>query len=183
MTKVNTSVEYRISIDDNSFLLDEQKYLLLDYINTFGSIRAAANELSFSYRTALNYIKKIESSLQVSVLETQKGGSGGGGSAKLTEEGLNILRECKKINAIMELHREVNELEADLVDIDYPKGVMKIRMKTIEITIPLNNKYKIGDHLLALISYDNIFIMNSLQKSSIRNNLKGTIVELLLKMI
>lgn len=43
MTKVNTSVEYRISIDDNSFLLDEQKYLLLDYINTFGSIRAAAN--------------------------------------------------------------------------------------------------------------------------------------------
>ena len=130
MTKVNTSVEYRISIDDNSFLLDEQKYLLLDYINTFGSIRAAANEL----------------------IETQKGGSGGGGSAKLTEEGLNILRECKKINAIMELHREVNELEADLVDIDYPKGVMKIRMKTIEITIPLNNKYKIGDHLLALIS-------------------------------
>lgn len=90
------------------------------------------------------------------------------------------MRECKKINAIMELHREVNELEAELVDIDYPKGVMKIRMETLEITIPLNNNYKIGDHLLALISYDNIFIMNSLQKSSIRNNFKGTIVELTL---
>ena len=180
MTKVNTSVEYRISIGDNSFLLDEQKYLLLDYINDFGSIRAAANKLSFSYRTALNYIKKIESTLKVSVIETQKGGSGGGGSAVLTTEGLKILRECKKINAIMELHREVNELEAELVDIDYPRGVMKIRMKTLEITIPLNNNYEIGDRLLALISYDNIFIMKSPQKSSIRNNFKGTIVELII---
>ena len=138
--------------------MDRQKYLLLDYINEFGSIRAAANELRFSYRTALNYIKKMESTLKVSVIETQKGGSGGGGSATLTDEGLKILRECKKINAIMELHREVNELEAELVEIDYPRGVMKVRMNTIDITIPLNNKYKVGDRLLALISYDNIFI-------------------------
>lgn len=154
--------------------------MLLDYINNLGSIRAAANELSFSYRTALNYIKRMEASLKVSVIETQKGGSGGGGSSELTEEGMKILRECKKINAIMELHREVNELEAELVDIDYPRGVMKIRMKSLEITIPLNNRYKIGDRLLALISYDNIFIMNSPQKSSIRNVFKGTIVELTL---
>ena len=126
ITKVNTSVEYRITIENNSFLLDEQKYLLLDYINEFGSIRAAANELRFSYRTALNYIKKMESTLKVSIIETQKGGSGGGGSATLTEEGLKILRECKKINAIMELHREVNELEAELVEIDYPRGVMMV---------------------------------------------------------
>lgn len=61
-----------------------------------------------------------------------------------------------------------------------PHEVMKVRMNTIDITIPLNNKYKVGDRLLALISYDNIFIMNSLQKSSIRNNFKGTIVELTL---
>lgn len=53
--------------------MDEHKYLLLDYINELGSIRAAANELSFSYRTALNYIKKMESSLNVSVIETHKG--------------------------------------------------------------------------------------------------------------
>ena len=151
--------------------MDRQKYLLLDYINEFGSIRAAANELRFSYRTALNYIKKMESTLKVSVIETQKGGSGGGGSATLTDEGLKIL--------IMELHREVNELEAELVEIDYPRGVMKVRMNTIDITIPLNNKYKVGDRLLALISYDNIFIMNSLQKSSIRNNFKGTIVDMI----
>ena len=178
MANVNTSVEYRITIGEDSFLLDEKKYLLLDYINDLGSIRAAANELSFSYRTALNYIKKMESTLNVNVIETQKGGSGGGGSAELTEEGLKIVRECKKINAIMELHREVNELEAELVDIDYSKGVMKIRMKTLDITIPLNNKYKIGDRLLALISYDNIFLMLEPQTSSIRNILKGKIVEM-----
>lgn len=86
MANVNTSVEYRITIGDNSFLLDEQKYLLLDYINDFGSIRAAANELSFSYRTALNYIKKMESTLKVPVIETQKGGSGGGQALDLQKK-------------------------------------------------------------------------------------------------
>ena len=36
----------------------------------------------------------------------------------------------------------------------------------------------VGDKLLALISYDNIFLMLEPQKSSIRNIIKGNIVEM-----
>ena len=38
--------------------------------------------------------------------------------------------------------------------------------------------YAVGDKVLALISYDNIFLMLEPQKSSIRNIIKGTIVEM-----
>lgn len=81
----------------------------------------------------------------------------------------------------MELHRDVNEIEATVLEIDEPKGVMKIQMKNTELTIPLHEEYKVGDKILALISYDNIFIMLEPQESSIRNVLKGKIIEMKLE--
>lgn len=42
---------------------------------------------------------------------------------------------------------------------------------------PLNRNYDIGDKILALISYDNIFLMLEPQSSSIRNVLKGQIID------
>ena len=181
MTEVKAGVEYKINIEGNSFLFDEKKFDLLTYINESGSITAAAKQCKISYRTALNYIDKIESSLDIAIVSTKKGGSGGGGSTALTEEGLQILKECKKINAIMELHRETNELEAEILEIDKSKGVMKIQMNEISMTMPLNKKYNVGDKILALISYDNIFIMLEPQTSSIRNIFKGKVVEMRLQ--
>ena len=189
MTEVNAGVEYKINIEGKSFLLDEKKFNLLIYINESGSITEAAKRSKISYRTALNYIDKIESTLDIAIVSTQKGGSGGGGSTTLTEEGLQILKECKKINAIMELHRETNELEAEIIHVDSEKGDMTLKIKDLELTIPLNKQYAVGDKILALISYDNISITlrphkSSLykalqpQNSSIRNVLEGTITEL-----
>lgn len=51
-------------------------------------------------------------------------------------------------------------------------------MTSFEVNIPLNKNYAVGDKILALISYDNIFLMLEPQKSSIRNIIKGTIVEM-----
>ena len=51
-------------------------------------------------------------------------------------------------------------------------------MSTFNVNIPLNKNYVVGDKVLALISYDNIFLMLEPQKSSIRNIIKGTIVEM-----
>ena len=178
MTDVKAGVEYKINIDGNSFLLDSKKYQLLESILDTGSLTESANVVKISYRTALNYIDKIESSLQVKIVSTSKGGKGGGGGTTLTEEGYSILKECKKINAIMELHRDVNEIEAEVLDIDEFKGVMTIRISDFNINIPLNRNYAVGDNVLALISYDNIFLMLEPQKSSIRNIIKGTIVEM-----
>lgn len=181
MTDVKAGVEYKINIDGNSFLLDSKKFQLLESILDTGSLTAAAKSINVSYRTALNYIEKIESTLNVKIVNTTKGGKGGGGGTSLTEEGYSILKECKKINAIMELHKDVNEIEAEIVDIDDAKGVMTIQMHEFRINAPLNRNYEIGDKLLALISYDNIFLMLEPQTSSIRNILKGQIVEMKLE--
>ena len=100
----------------------------------------------------------------------------------MTSEGKMILKECKKINAIMELHRDVNEIEANIISIDRPKGIMKIELNPqVQLTIPLNENYNVGDKILALISYDNIFIMLKPQESSIRNIFKGQIIEMKLE--
>ena len=101
MTDVKAGVEYKINVDGNSFLLDSKKYQLLESILDTGSLTEAAKLIKVSYRTALNYIEKIESTLNVKIVNTTKGGKGGGGGTSLTEEGYSILKECKKINAIM----------------------------------------------------------------------------------
>ncbi len=178
MADVSAGVEYKINVDGNSFLLDSKKYQLLESILGTGSLTDAAKDINVSYRTALNYIEKIESTLNVKIVSTTKGGKGGGGGTTLTEEGYSILKECKKINAIMELHKDVNEIEAEIVNINETKGVMTIKMEDFEINAPLNRNYNVGDKLLALISYDNIFLMLEPQTSSIRNILKGQIVEM-----
>ena len=181
MTDVKAGVEYKINIEGNSFLLDSKKFQLLESILDTGSLTSAAKSINVSYRTALNYIEKIESTLDVKIVNTTKGGKGGGGGTSLTEEGYSILKECKKINAIMELHKDVNEIESEIVNIDDDRGVMTIKMQEFEINAPLNRNYEVGDKLLALISYDNIFLMLEPQTSSIRNILKGQIVEMKLE--
>jgi len=178
MTEVKAGVEFKININDRIFTLNEKQFNLLNYINITDSLTKAAELTKVSYRTALIYIEKIENSLKVAIVSTKKGGSGGGGSTKLSSEGQLILKECKKINAIMELHKEVNELEAKVLAIDKEKQVMTIEIKNIIITVPLNEKYEVDDDILALISYDNIFIMLKPQKSSVRNIFKGKIVEI-----
>lgn len=178
MTDVKAGVEYKINVDGNSFLLDNKKYQLLESILDTGSLTEAAKSIRVSYRTALNYIEKIESTLNVKIVNTTKGGKGGGGGTSLTEEGYSILKECKKINAIMELHKDVNEIESEVVGVDDSRGIMTIRMNDFEINTPLKRNYEVGDKLLALISYDNIFLMLEPQTSSIRNIIKGQIVEM-----
>ena len=181
MADVKAGVEYKINVDGNLFSLDNKKYQLLQSILDTGSLTNAAKEIKVSYRTALNYIEKMESALDVKIVSTTKGGKGGGGGTSLTDDGYSILTECKKINAIMELHKDVNEIEAEIVDINLEKGVMTIKMNQFEINAPLNRNYELGDKILALISYDNIFLMLEPQSSSIRNVLKGQIVEMRLK--
>ena len=118
MTDVKAGVEYKINVDGNSFLLDSKKYQLLESILNTESMTESAKSIKVSYRTALNYIDKIESALNVKIVNTTKGGKGGGGGTTLTDEGYSILKECKKINAIMELHKDVNEIESEVLNVD-----------------------------------------------------------------
>ena len=136
MADVKAGVEYKINVNNNLFLLDNKKYQLLQSILDYGSLTKAAKEIKVSYRTALNYIEKMEMALDVKIVNTTKGGKGGGGGTSLTDDGYSILKECKKINAIMELHKDVNEIEAEIVDVNLEKGVMTIKMNQFKILSP-----------------------------------------------
>lgn len=178
MTDVVTGIEYKIYMNDKSFLLDRKKYELLDDINGCKSISEASKLNEISYRTALNFISKIENALDIDLVDTYKGGKGGGGKTNLTDAGFSILKECKKVNAIMELHKDFNEIETTIVSMDTSKGIMELQNNDFVITVPSKNKYELGDKILALINYDNIFLMLEPQKSTIRNMIKGTILEM-----
>lgn len=181
MDNVKAAIEYKINIGDDFFLLNNKQYELLEGIINMGSISKAAKSLNISYRTALNYIEKIESTLDIKVVSTTKGGKGGGGGTTLTDDGFLILKECKKINAIMELHNDVNEFESEVFSIDNSNGVMELKAQNILIKAPINKNYSVGEKVLTLISYDNIFLMLEPSVSSIRNVFKGKIVEMKLK--
>ncbi len=178
MTYVTASIKYKINLNGEIFLLDSKKYHLIEGILDAGSITKAAKQVDISYRTALNYIDKIEDSLDIKLVNTIKGGKGGGGGASLTPEGYSILKECKKFNAMLSLHKRVNEIESVVTSIDEDKQVMTIDIADNNVNIPLNYNYEVGQPVLALINYDNIFIMLEPIKSSIGNILKGTIIEL-----
>ena len=55
---------------------------------------------------------------------------------------------------------------------------MELTKNDLSIKIPLDRSYALGDNILALISYDNIFIMLEPSTSSIRNIIDGKIVEM-----
>ena len=81
----------------------------------------------------------------------------------------------------MELHNDVNEFETEVASIDNSNGVMGLKSHDILIKIPINKNYSVGEKLLTLISYDNIFLMLEPSISSIRNVFKGKIVEMKLE--
>ena len=143
MDNVKAAIEYKINVGDDFFLLNNKQYELLEGILNMGSISKAAKSLNISYRTALNYIEKIESTLDVKIVSTTKGGKGGGGGTNLTDDGFSILKECKKINAIMELHNDINEFETEVASIDNSNGVMELKAHDILIKIPINKNYSV----------------------------------------
>ena len=181
MTDVTASIQYKINFNNKFYTLTQKQYQVLLNIQKYNSFTVATEKVGVSYRTTLNYISKMEIALGTKIVSTNRGGSGGGGHVFLTEEGLSILNECKKVEATLELHNDVNEIKTKVANIDGVKGVMTIKMDDFEINAPLNKEFNIGDEVLALISYDNIFLMLEPQTSSIRNILKGTIIGLKLE--
>lgn len=59
---------------------------LLEGIEKYGSIRKAAESMNLSYTKAHQMLKKLEVSLQIQILDRQRGGNARGG-ATLSESG------------------------------------------------------------------------------------------------
>jgi molybdate transport system regulatory protein len=77
--------------------------MLLNAIDTHGSINRAAREMGISYRRAWGYVKAMEKRLGVSLVETRAGGTDGGG-ATLTGAARQLLQRYE------DLESGINEL-------------------------------------------------------------------------
>jgi molybdate transport system regulatory protein len=73
-------------------------YKILKSIQDEGTITEGAKSLGMSYRYAWGVVRKIEKTLGIKLLETYKGGTVGGGGAKVTENGLALMKMFAKIN-------------------------------------------------------------------------------------
>ena len=69
---------------------------ILETIKQVQSISNAAKTTGMSYRYVWNYLSKLERRLGEPVVTTFKGGSKGGGGAKLTKLGIKLLNEYKQ---------------------------------------------------------------------------------------
>jgi molybdate transport system regulatory protein len=72
---------------------------ILEAVNKESSISKAAETLGMSYRYVWNYLQDIHKTLEQPIVETYKGGKAGGGGAKLTDLGRNLLMEYKQVES------------------------------------------------------------------------------------
>jgi molybdate transport system regulatory protein len=73
-----------------SFLMGPNYLRFLRAVDETGTIRQAGKAVGWSYRTCLNRIRRMESILGTRVLETERGGTSGGG-ARLSPEARRLV--------------------------------------------------------------------------------------------
>ncbi|MGC8998477.1 MAG: winged helix-turn-helix domain-containing protein [Candidatus Bathyarchaeia archaeon] len=74
---------------------------ILEQIEKEHSISKAAERLGMSYRYVWSYIKRVEKTLGKPVMETYRGGKRGGGGAKLTSFGKELLEEYRRVESLL----------------------------------------------------------------------------------
>jgi len=88
-TKIKPKSKVWIELE-GVYLMGDGRAALLQTIDRVGSISEAAREMDISYRHAWGYVRKLEARLGMKVVDTQKGGIGGG-ATKLTKRGKDFL--------------------------------------------------------------------------------------------
>ena len=90
-------IKFKVWLEkDGEVLVGNGKVGLLRMIDELGSIQKAAEKHGMSYRHAWGMIQKIEKRAAVKFIETQVGGKNGG-SAKLTPQGNEFLRDYSSL--------------------------------------------------------------------------------------
>jgi len=79
---------------------------LLEAVEQTGSLKAAAREAGFSYRSAWSRIKRVEAALGFKLIESRSGGEGGGHSS-LTAEASEFVVKFKTF--LIQNEKELNE--------------------------------------------------------------------------
>jgi len=164
-----------------SHLLGEGGATILEAVGKLGSISMAAKKLGMSYKYVWDYIATIERSLGKPVVETYRGGKKGGGGAKLTGTGKQILAEFKRVEgrlarALEETaYRGVEDLELSVrnrlkgkieaLKVEGPLAEVKIRLEASALVKAILTreaveelKLKKGDRVEALVKATSVMV-------------------------
>jgi molybdate transport repressor ModE-like protein len=92
--------DYKLWLErDGEYIFGPGAYAILKSVYEEGTITQGAKKLQMSYRYAWGVIKKIEKKLGITLVETFKGGTEGGGGARVTEDGLKLMKMYSSINS------------------------------------------------------------------------------------
>ena len=93
-------LDYKIWLADinGNGILGDGKWRMLKLIAEKGSLKAACDELGYTYRRTWGNIKKIENFFGFPLLEKHRGGAEGG-SMILTEEGRLLVKAFNKFHS------------------------------------------------------------------------------------
>ena len=70
---------------------------LLEAIDQTASLTAAAQRFGMSYKRSWSLVQELNRDFAEPLVETEKGGAGGGGSAQLTKLGRYVLRRYRRM--------------------------------------------------------------------------------------
>jgi len=101
MKKLRVRFKLWFNTKDVEGVFGDGKWRLLQAIGQTGSLRAASELLSISYRKAWGDLKKAQDNLNVTLIEKQRGGSIGGKTI-LTDEGRELLKAYTQFRADVE---------------------------------------------------------------------------------
>lgn len=80
-----------------NYIFGKGAYRILQAIHDEGTITKGAEKLGMSYRYTWGVIRKIETELGVKIVDTFKGGSSGGGGARVTEHGIELMDTYSRV--------------------------------------------------------------------------------------
>ena len=101
--------------EDDKLIFSGWRAELLEAIAETGSLSEAASRLKIHFRSAWGRVHEMEQRLGVKLVETQVGGVGGGG-ARLTPAGSELLRKYRRLDA--DLAAEVERRFAELFQVE-----------------------------------------------------------------
>jgi molybdate transport system regulatory protein len=108
------SLSVRIDLDPEG-RIGPGKILLLENINSCGSISAAGRAMNMSYKRAWDLVDEINRICQRAAVDRQTGGKNGGG-AMLTPFGTSLVARYRKIerDAARAVRKELQALRTDI---------------------------------------------------------------------
>ena len=154
---------------------------ILEAVDKEQSISKAAESLGMSYRYVWNYLQEIQKTMEQPIVDTFKGGKAGGGGAKLTDWGKNLLAEYKQAESYLgKVLSDSGSLEVKPVKlsarnrfkgkiVSVEKGVITAKVK-VEVKMPVTVTavitkdaveeldLKVGDEVEAIVKSTEVMI-------------------------